>query len=128
MSGAGCWCGPAQSGTHPIKLGRDEDRVAAIAVLGDGRIVTGGHSFDGGRGRVLVWDPAQAGTDRVELGRDEDGVAAIAVLGDGRIVTGGHRFRGVGGRVLVWDPAQGRHRSDRARPRRGRGGGDRGAE
>ena len=62
--------------------------MAAIAVLSDGRIVTGGHSFRG-VGAGCWWDPAQADTDPIELGRGEDGVAAIAVLGDGRIVTGG---------------------------------------
>ena len=95
---------PDQPGTDPIELGRDEGEVAAIAVLGDGRIVTGG-GYGGGAGRVLVWDRGEPGTDPIELGHNEGGVAAIAVLGDGRIVTGGG-YGGGAGRVLVWDPDQ----------------------
>ena len=76
------------------ELGRHDASVRAVAVLPDGRVVSGG-----GR-RVLVWDPAQPGSDPVELGRHhEDWVAALAVLPDGRVVSGG-------GRVLVWDPAE----------------------
>ena len=56
-----------------------------MAVLPDGRVVTGG--CDGGR--VLVWDPAEPGAGPVELGRHEGGVSAVAVLPDGRVVTGG---------------------------------------
>ena len=83
-----------------LELGRDESGVGAVAVLPDGRVVTGG-----GGGRVLVWDPAEPGTGPVELGRNGQG--AVAVLPDGRVVTGG-RGDGVGGggRVLVWDPAE----------------------
>ena len=70
--------------------------MGAVAVLPDGRVVTGG-----GDGRVLVWDPAEPGAGPVELGRHEDGVGAVAVLPDGRVITGGGD-----GRVLVWDPAE----------------------
>ena len=38
------------------ELGRHDGRVAAVAVLADGRVVTGGAD-----GRVLVWDPAAPG-------------------------------------------------------------------
>ena len=82
-----------------FELGRDEGAVGAVAVLPDGRVVTGGFDDDG---RVLVWDPAEPGAGPAELGRHEGGVGAVAVLPDGRVVTGG---RG-GGRVLVWDPAK----------------------
>ena len=71
-----------------LELGRHEGGVAAVAVLPDGRVVTGGGSFGDG-GRVLVWDPAEPGAGPVELGRHEGGVAAVAVLPDGRVVTGG---------------------------------------
>jgi len=67
-----------------------------VAVLPDGRLVTGGSD-----GRVLVRDPAEPDAGPVELGRHEGGVWAVAVLPDGRLVTSGG-----GGRVLVWDPAQ----------------------
>ena len=79
-----------------FELGRDEDGVGAVAVLPDGRVVTGSR----GGGRVLVWDPAEPGAGPAELGRDMYGMGAAAVLPDGRVGTG------VGsGRVLVWDPA-----------------------
>jgi hypothetical protein len=77
------------------ELGRHDDWVRAVAVLADGRVVTGGSD-----GRVLVWDPADPRTGPAELGHHDDWVNAAAVLADGRVVTGG-----VYGRVLVWDPA-----------------------
>jgi WD40 repeat protein len=80
------------------ELGRHSGRVAEVAVLADGRIVTGG----GGDGRVLIWDPAHPGADPVELGRHDNGkVSEVAVLADGRVATSG----GYDNRVLVWDPA-----------------------
>ena len=69
--------------------------VRAVAVLDDGKIVTGGDD-----GRVLVWDLAHLGVDPVELGRHDEAVTTLSVLGDGRVVTG-HGY----GWLLVWDPA-----------------------
>jgi Trypsin-like peptidase domain/WD domain, G-beta repeat len=83
-----------------LEFGRHESEVGAVAVLPDGRVVTGSGGT-GRDGRVLVWDPAEPGAGPVELGRHESGVAAVAVLPDGRVVTGGYD-----GRVLVWDPAE----------------------
>jgi hypothetical protein len=77
------------------ELGRHHGPVQAVAVLADGRVVTGGAD-----GWVLVWDPAAPGTGPAELGRHHGPVQAMAVLADGRVVTGG-----ADGRVLVWDPA-----------------------
>ena len=69
--------------------------VRAVAVLADGRVVSGGHD-----GRVLIWDPAYPQADPIELGRHVGAVRAVAVLPDGRVVSGGHDHR-----VWVWDPA-----------------------
>ena len=46
---------PAEPCTPLVELGRHENWVEAVAVLPDGRVVTG----DAG-GRVLVWDPGAA--------------------------------------------------------------------
>ena len=78
-----------------LQLGRLADPVRAVAVLGDGRVVTGGAD-----GRVLLWDPARPGAP-AELGRHGLSVTAVAVLPDGRVVTGGADRR-----VLLWDPAR----------------------
>jgi WD40 repeat protein len=43
--------GPATPGTDPVELGRYDKWVAAVAVLPDGRVVSGGEDR-----RVLVWD------------------------------------------------------------------------
>ena len=77
------------------ELGRHNGNVIAVAVLADGRVVTGG-----GDRRVLLWDPAHPGTGPTELGRHDGWVEAVAVLADGRVVTSGND-----GRVLLWDPA-----------------------
>ena len=67
-----------------------------MAVLADGRVVTGGADR-----RVLIWDPARPGTVPAELGRHDGPVRAAAVLADGRVVTAGGGF----GQVLIWHPA-----------------------
>ncbi len=72
--------------------------VWSVALLADGRIVTGG------RGPVLLWDPAQPDIGPVELGRHEGYVMSVAVLADGRVVTSGED--GEQGRVLIWNPGR----------------------
>jgi WD40 repeat protein len=82
---------PGAARRGPVELGRhDEGAAVEVAVLPDGRVVTG--ASDNG-GRVLVWDPAEPGAGPVELARHKLGVAAVAVLPDGRVVTGGYDDR-----------------------------------
>ena len=76
------------------ELGRHDTTAGAVAVLPDGRVVTGGKD-----GRVLAWDPQTPGAGPAEIGRHDDVVKAIAVLPDGRVVTSASY-----GRILVWDP------------------------
>jgi hypothetical protein len=90
------WTTRRTSRALSAELGRHDDSLRAVAVLPDGRVVSGGDD-----GRVLVWEPSQPGTGPVELGRHESQVEAVAVLPDGRVVSGGND-----GRVLVWDPSQ----------------------
>jgi hypothetical protein len=75
------------------ELGRHDAPVRAVAVLPDGRVVSGGNDE-----RVLLWDPAAPETGPADLGRHDDGVGAVAVLPDGRVVSGGGDQR-----VLLWD-------------------------
>ena len=90
------WTTRRTSRALAVVLGRHDGRVRAVAVLPDGRVVSGGWDD----GRVLVWDPARAGSGPVELGRHGGTVWAVAVLPDGRVVSGGGD-----GRVLAWVPA-----------------------
>ena len=86
--------GPGGPGAGPAEVGRhDLGRVYALAVLPDGRLVTGGYD-----GRVQVWDPADPQSWPTAVGRHHDGVYALAVLPDGRLVSGGGD-----GRVRLWD-------------------------
>lgn len=86
------WTTRQASWALSAELGRRDGWVWALAVLGDGRVVT-----DADEGRVLVWDPARPGAP-AELGRHGEWMNAVAVLPGGRVVTGGDD-----GRVLVWD-------------------------
>ena len=79
---------------HTI-LGRHTEAVASVAVLSDGRIVTG--SWDN---TVRIWDP-RTGTESL-LGRHDGGVGAVVELSDRRIVTGS-----MDKSVRIWDPTIG---------------------
>ena len=88
------WTTRRASAALVLELGRP-GWVRAVAVLPDGRVVSGEAS-----GEVLVWEPANPGADPTELGRHAAGLSALAVLPDGRVASSGY-----GGRVLAWDPA-----------------------
>ena len=74
----------------------------SVAVLPDGRLVTGGSGAPGG-GRLLIWDPAHLDNLPTLLGRDRGWHNSIGVLPDGRILTLGGGWR-QNGRILLWDP------------------------
>jgi hypothetical protein len=90
------WTSRRTSRALSAELGRHDGSVAAVAVLPDGRVVSGGAD-----GWVLVWDPTRPGSDPVELGGHDDWVNAVAVLPDGRLVSGGDDDR-----LLMWDLSQ----------------------
>jgi len=70
-------------------------RLGALAVLPEGRVVSGGVD-----GRLLVWEPGAADSQPRELGRHETRVMVLAVLPEGQVVSGGDD-----GRMLLWDAA-----------------------
>jgi hypothetical protein len=88
------WTDRRASPTLVAELGSHDGGVRAVAVLPNGRVVTGGAD-----GRIWVWDPQQPGTPLVDLGTLNSEVRAVAVLPNGRVVTGG-----ADGRIWVWDP------------------------
>ena len=109
---------PDEPQRGPVELGHYDGWVKAVAVLPDGRVITGGD----GVGRVLVWDPDEPQRGPVELGSGS--VGAVAVLPDGRVITGGGRARRPGAGV---GPGRAGDRPGRARPPRRRGDGGGGA-
>ena len=80
----------------PTELGRHHGWVMAVAVLPNGRVVTGGAD-----GRVLVWDPSVPGGGPAELGDHDSAVRAVAALPEGLVVSAGDDRR-----VLLWDPGR----------------------
>ena len=86
---------PAPPGAGPAELGRHDGWVKAVAVLPDGRVVTGaeptGGCWCGTRPRPAPARPSSAATTA--------GWTRWRCWPDGRVVTGGDD-----GRVLVWDP------------------------
>lgn len=105
------------------ELGRHDDKIAALAVLPDGRVASSG-AYDR---RLRIWDPAAPRTGLVELAIDDGNVAALAALRDGRVALGcaiplqaltlpdGSLMRPddplsqrgpSGGRVQLWNPAE----------------------
>jgi WD40 repeat protein len=87
----------AELGRHRDQGGRVGDQgVRVVAVLPDGRVVTGSVGGD-----VFLWDPAQPHLGPAELGRHNDTIRAIGVLPNGQVITSGDDDR-----LLVWNPAQ----------------------
>jgi WD40 repeat protein len=89
------WTTRRSSHALAIELGAHEGSVHSVAVLPDGRVVSGGADR-----RLLVWDPAVPTTGPIDLGYTQGKLRALAVLPDGRVISGGTE-----GGVLVWDPA-----------------------
>jgi WD40 repeat protein len=105
---------PNTPGADPVELGHHSYFVNAVAVLPDGRVVSGGGLGEG----ICVWDPKTPGADPIELGGHAGsmtGGVEVAVLPDGRVVSGGGDRR-----LLVWNPETpgtdpvelGRHQGD----------------
>jgi hypothetical protein len=68
-----------------------------VAVLADGRVVSGGADK-----RLVLWEPAASDVQPNEGGRyDRAAVAAVAALPGGRVVSGG-----CDGRVLLWEASE----------------------
>jgi WD40 repeat protein len=83
---------PAAPDASLVELGHHDAAVQALAVLPDGRIVSGEDD-----GRVRVWDPVAPGASPVELGHHDGQVRVLAALPDGRVASGGSEY------VMVWD-------------------------
>ena len=76
-----------------------QDRITAVAVSGDGQVVTGSDDRT-----AMVWDLA-SGLHRHTLTGHQERITAVAVSGDGRGVTADWD-----GTAMVWDLASGQHR------------------
>lgn len=87
------WTTRRASRTLVVELG-DHVEVLALAVLQDGRVVSGG-----GDRQLLVWNPHMPRERPVEFSGLNAWVTAVAVLPNGRVVSGG-----MDGRLLVWNP------------------------
>ena len=103
----GCWCGTRPgSGADPVELGRHDGRVGAVAVLPDGRVVSGGVRRAGaGVGSVPAGSrPSRARPPR-RLGEGGGGVAGWS---------GGQRRGATGGCWCGIRPSRGLVRSSSA--------------
>jgi U3 small nucleolar RNA-associated protein 15 len=89
----------AEPGAAPLVLGQHEGPVGALAVLSDGRVVSGERDNSG---RILLWDPADPAAEPLELGGDHGPVWALEALSDGRLVSATGDYA----RLQLWDPAQ----------------------
>jgi hypothetical protein len=65
--GAGLIWDPATPGASPDELGHHNAQMRAVAVLPDGRVVTGAND-----GQVLIWDLAGATTRVMQLNYSPD--------------------------------------------------------
>ena len=62
-----CWTTLRTSPAFLLELGRLDVSVEALAVLADGRVITGGHD-----GRLLIWNPVALRASPVQLGQFDD--------------------------------------------------------
>jgi WD40 repeat protein len=89
------WTTRRASRALSLELGSHGGRVRAVAVLPDGRVVSGGDDE-----RVRIWDPDPAAfASPRELTGHHGVVRAVAALPDGRVVSAGDDRR-----VLLWSP------------------------
>ena len=79
----------------PVRLGRTDPAVFALAALPDGRIVSGGTD-----GRVLLWSLAAPDVVPTLLGRHDGPVRAVAALSGDVAVSAGDD-----GLIRVWNPS-----------------------
>ena len=75
----------------PFVVGRYNEWMRVMAVISDGRVVTGAED-----GRVLVWDPNRAQAEPLVLGQHDGAVRALAALplGNGSRLWRGRRSDG----------------------------------
>lgn len=92
-----CWI--SRQPERFYELGRCDHDISTVAVLHDGRVVTGG-SDDG---TISIWDPRNPGTEPIILGSHGDAVMALAEIPDGRIVSSG---TWAAEQLLLWDPSE----------------------
>ena len=101
------WTTRRASRALSVEFGVQVGQVAALAVLPDGRVVSGASDW-----RVRVWDPKAPGAGPIKLGGQispgagpallgihYEHVTGLAVLPDGRVASGSGD-----GRVRLWDP------------------------
>ncbi|HKI17804.1 MAG TPA: WD40 repeat domain-containing protein, partial [Isosphaeraceae bacterium] len=95
-----CWRASLESPALVRTLSGHGRQVRALAVTGDGRVVSGSDD-----GTVKLWD-LNSGQEQSTLSGHGGRVRALAVTGDGRVVSGSYD-----GTVKVWDLNSGQEQS-----------------
>jgi WD40 repeat protein len=78
-------------------VGTLDGEVTAVAVTGQGKIVSASSGYDG---VIRLWDPDVPGDPGRDLGHHPGNIGAVAVTGQGKVVSGDH-FEGI---LRLWDP------------------------